>query len=96
MIQVFDLQRDSIRADIKKLTKDGRMARKAGVCCAAGVEAGAAAGDAVSWRTPAVPPHVQLPSAITRHSSVSMTCKKQLSVTPLVINVVSFYFVSKS
>lgn len=50
-------------------TKDGSMdrGRQAGLCCEAGAEAGAAAAaDVASWRTPAVPPDVQLPSAATR------------------------------
>lgn len=50
------------------LTKDGSidLGRQAGLCCEAGAEAGAAAAhDVASWRTPAVPPHVQLPSAAT-------------------------------
>lgn len=49
----------------KWLTKEGRMARKAGVCCEAGAAAGAAAGQAeASPRTLTPPPHVQLPSAV--------------------------------
>lgn len=47
------------------------MFLKAGVCCEAGEEAGAAAGEAASCRTPAVPPDVQLPSAAQTHNPLT-------------------------
>lgn len=61
-----------------ELTKDGRMARKAGVCCEAATAAGAAAGQAeASPRTLTPPPHVQLPSAMNNGSfyTIFLKCK---------------------